>query len=214
VGRLRNEDFCGISGVGDRHRTGRSNGKGSGSALYITLELSGLFVFRFIDMYVQCNYAEKHTVNILAVIISPFLRHMRPWEICYCLRLGFECYQPNITLSFEGSPQTVLYSTLEKFPTDCLLGTKTKLLFPKNITISPPLPKREFCMMIDSLSREFPDWWTNLISSQNYLHLQHTSSYPTHLRMTIYGRNMLCYIETIYKTIITPWIGWYLHFNH
>jgi transposase len=28
VGRLRNEDSCGISGVGDRHRNGRSNGKG------------------------------------------------------------------------------------------------------------------------------------------------------------------------------------------
>jgi hypothetical protein len=123
VGRLRNEDSCGISGVGDRHRTGRSNGKGSGSALYITLELSGLFAFGFIDIYVQCNYAEKHTVNILAIIVSPFLRHMRPREICYCLRLEFfnVTNRLSITLSFEGSPQTVLYSTLEKFPTECLV---------------------------------------------------------------------------------------------
>jgi hypothetical protein len=78
VGKLRKEDSCGISGVGYKHRTGRSNGKGSGSALYITIELSELFVFGFIDIYVQCNYVEKHTVNILAIIVSPFLINMRP----------------------------------------------------------------------------------------------------------------------------------------
>jgi hypothetical protein len=148
VGRLCNEDSCGISGVGDRHRTGWSNGKGCGSALYITLQLNGLFVFGFIDIYVQCNYAEKHTVNILAIIVSPFLRHMRPREICYCLRLepfnvtnrisitrsseGFptDClvleawkvpHRLFCTRSLKSSPQTVLYLKLEKFPTDWLV---------------------------------------------------------------------------------------------
>jgi hypothetical protein len=60
------------------------------------------------------------------------------------------------TQSLKISPQTVL-------------SERNQVTISKNVTISPPLPKREFCRMIGSLSREFPDWWTNLILSKNYL---------------------------------------------
>jgi hypothetical protein len=54
------------------------------------------------------------------------------------------------------------------FPADSPL--KTSQVTPlKNVTISPYLQKREFCRMIGPFSREFSDWWTNLILSQNYL---------------------------------------------
>jgi hypothetical protein len=55
-----------------------------GFGVYITLQPSGLFVFGFIDIYVQCNYDEQHTVNILEIIVSPSLRHMLPRNIVDC----------------------------------------------------------------------------------------------------------------------------------
>jgi hypothetical protein len=143
-----------------------------GFSVVITLQTSGLFVFVFIDIYVQCNYDEKHTVNILAVIVSPFLKHMRPREICYCLRLELlnvsnrlsilevlkVPHRVSCTRSLKSSPQTVH-------------SERNQVTISKNVTISPPLPKREFCRMIGSLSCEFPDWWTNLILSKIYLPL-------------------------------------------
>jgi hypothetical protein len=131
-----------------------------GLALYLTLQPNGLFVFGFIDVYVQCNYDEQHTVNILAIVVSPSLRHMRPRDICWLFTTWtFECYQP-----------TLCYSKFGRFPTDCLLGKKPIYYFQKCNNFSPLFRNVNFVgWLIGSLSREFHDWWTNIILSQKYL---------------------------------------------
>jgi hypothetical protein len=40
-----------------------------------------VFVFRFIDIEVQCNYYETHIMNIFTITVSPFPEHMHLRDI-------------------------------------------------------------------------------------------------------------------------------------